>query len=100
MSQLGSVAYSRPRKFREKLECWLHLIRTMWPECPALIDKNGTGLYIDQAIIFQKFGGGGGSAAVLRPPSLEGSQAPSSLSEASLMPYAGSITSQLLTRAT
>jgi len=49
VSQLGSVSYARPRKFREKLDGWLDLIRTMWPECPASINSNGTGLYVDRA---------------------------------------------------
>jgi hypothetical protein len=49
VSQLGSVSYARPRKFREKLEGWLELIRTMWPECPAFIGDDGTGLYVDRA---------------------------------------------------
>ena len=49
VSQLGSTDYARPRKFREKLEGWLDLVRTMWPECPASIDRDGTGLLIDRA---------------------------------------------------
>ena len=49
VSQLGSVSYARPRKFREKLESWLDLIRIMWPECPATIDADGAGLYLDRA---------------------------------------------------
>jgi hypothetical protein len=49
VSQLGSVSYVRPRKFREKLEGWLDLIRSMWPECPATIDGDGTGLFVDRA---------------------------------------------------
>jgi len=49
VSQLCSVSYARPRKFREKLESWLDLIRVMWPECPATIDTDGTGLYLDRA---------------------------------------------------
>lgn len=49
VSQLGSVEYARPRKFREKLEGWLTVIRTMWPECPAFIDGDGTGLIVDRA---------------------------------------------------
>jgi hypothetical protein len=32
VSQLGITDYARPRKFREKLEHWLDLIRRMWPE--------------------------------------------------------------------
>jgi hypothetical protein len=50
VSQLGSANYARPRKFREKLEGWLHLVRAMWPDCPAAIDRNGTGLYVDRAV--------------------------------------------------
>jgi hypothetical protein len=49
VSQLGSIHYARPRKFREKLEGWLNLIRAMWPECPARIDDHGTGLFVDRA---------------------------------------------------
>ncbi|MDQ1470888.1 MAG: hypothetical protein QOJ99_2368, partial [Bryobacterales bacterium] len=49
ISQLGSADYARPREFREKLEGWLDLVRTMWPECPASIDKDGTGLFVDRA---------------------------------------------------
>jgi hypothetical protein len=49
ISQLGSVEYARPRKFREKLEGWLDLVRTMWPDCPASIDKDGAGLLVDRA---------------------------------------------------
>ena len=49
ISQLGSADYARPRKFREKLEGWLDVIRTMWPQCPASIDPDGTGLFVDRA---------------------------------------------------
>src|SRR5579862_9602389 len=49
VSQLGSAYYARPRKFREKLEVWLDLVRTMWPECPAAIDSDGTGLFVAHA---------------------------------------------------
>ena len=49
ISQLGNADYARPRKFREKLEGWLDLVRTMWRECPASIDKDGTGLFVDRA---------------------------------------------------
>jgi hypothetical protein len=49
VSQLGSVDYARPRKFREKLEGWLNLVRTMWPECPAVIDAGGSALCVGRA---------------------------------------------------
>ncbi|QOY92132.1 replication protein RepA [Paludibaculum fermentans] len=48
-SQLGSAEYARPRKFREKLEGWLGIVRAMWPMCPAVIDEHGTGLMLDRA---------------------------------------------------
>jgi len=47
--QLGNVDYARPRKFREKLEGWLDLIRAMWPECPAIVDSDGMALIVDSA---------------------------------------------------
>ena len=49
VNQLGSAEYARPRKFRERVEAWLDLIRAMWPECPATLDKDGTGLWVDRA---------------------------------------------------
>lgn len=49
VNQLGSAEYARPRKFRERLEAWLDLIRAMWPECPATISKEGTALWVDRA---------------------------------------------------
>ena len=39
VNQLGSATYARPRKFRERLERWLDLVRMMWLECPALISR-------------------------------------------------------------
>jgi hypothetical protein len=56
VSQLGSISYVRPRKFREKLNSWLDLIRAMWPECPAAIDRDGTGLYVDRALAVRSAG--------------------------------------------
>lgn len=49
-NQLGSSEYARPRKFREKLDGWLRLIRAMWPECPAYIDHGGRDLVVAPAI--------------------------------------------------
>jgi hypothetical protein len=48
-SQLGSAKYMRPRKFRERLEQWLTLIRSMWPECPATISSDGGALLLERA---------------------------------------------------
>jgi len=45
VNQLGSSDYARPRKFRERLEGWLDLVRAMWPECPAVMDTTGTGIW-------------------------------------------------------
>ena len=57
ISQLGSPKYARPRKFREKLDGWLNLVRAMWPECPASIDREGTGLFVDRAHAVLPLGG-------------------------------------------
>jgi hypothetical protein len=48
--QLGSVEYSRPRRFRARLESWLRIIRALWPECPAEITSDGRGLKIDHCL--------------------------------------------------
>jgi hypothetical protein len=49
VNQLGSSDYSRPRKFRERLAGWLDLVRALWPECPARISEDATGLWVDRA---------------------------------------------------
>jgi hypothetical protein len=49
VNQLGSVAYVRPRKVREKLQQWLALVRSMWPQCPARITDDGIGLIVAPA---------------------------------------------------
>jgi hypothetical protein len=49
ISQIGSVEYSRERRFAAKLEQWLTTIRVMWPSCPARIVDRKT-LVIDHAI--------------------------------------------------
>ena len=49
VSQLGSVEYSRPRRFRAMIEQWLGVIRAMWPQCPARVSQNGQSLLIDHA---------------------------------------------------
>lgn len=46
VQQLGSAEYSRPRRFRVKLEQWLDTIRTLWPECTARISSDGETLLI------------------------------------------------------
>jgi hypothetical protein len=48
--QLGNIDYARPRKFREKLEGWLRLIRAMWPACPAKISDHGLSLVVSRAV--------------------------------------------------
>jgi hypothetical protein len=49
ISQIGSVEYSRERRFAAKLDQWLTTIRVMWPGCPARIVDRKT-LVIDHAI--------------------------------------------------
>ncbi len=48
VGQVGSVEYSRERRFAAKLDQWLHTIRVMWPDCPARFVKSRT-LLIDHA---------------------------------------------------
>jgi hypothetical protein len=45
-SQIGSIEYARPRRFRKKLEQWLEMIRVLWPECPARISLDGASLIV------------------------------------------------------
>ena len=44
--QLGSVEYSRPRRFRAKLQQWLDTIQALWPECPARFSADGQSLLV------------------------------------------------------
>nr|MDQ2776103.1 replication protein RepA [Acidobacteriota bacterium] len=48
--QLGSADYARPRKFRERLERWLDLVRALWPNCPAQLDQSGDYMLIQPAM--------------------------------------------------
>jgi hypothetical protein len=49
VSQIGSVEYSRPRRFRTKLDTWLDAIRVIWPGCPAQISNDGGYLVVSRA---------------------------------------------------
>ncbi len=49
VNQLGTVAYARPRRFREQLEQWLELVKAMWPDCPARISSDGGALILSKA---------------------------------------------------
>jgi hypothetical protein len=48
-SQLGVQEYSRERKFRERIRQWLELVHLCWPECPAVVAKNGAFLELRPA---------------------------------------------------
>jgi hypothetical protein len=50
-NQLGTTEYSRPRRFRRKLEEWLRVISAIWPECRAQINADGRSLKIHQATL-------------------------------------------------
>jgi hypothetical protein len=50
-SQIGSIEYARPRRFREKVEQWLDSIRILWPECPARISSDGMNLIVDKPVL-------------------------------------------------
>jgi hypothetical protein len=47
-AQLGSVEYSRPRRFRAMLDHWLGVVRAIWPECPAHISHGGQSMKISR----------------------------------------------------
>jgi hypothetical protein len=56
--QIGSGEYARLRKFRERLAQWLDLVRALWPECPAHINRNGDRLIVSSAnavLVEQRF---------------------------------------------
>jgi hypothetical protein len=55
-SQLGSADYTRPRKFRERLERWLRMVRMLWPECPAQISGDGSYLLVQPAVALARRG--------------------------------------------
>jgi hypothetical protein len=57
VNQLGSAVYARPRKFRERLEQWLQLVRAMWPECPVRVSADGLYLIVNRAQAVQPGGG-------------------------------------------
>jgi hypothetical protein len=46
--QIGTVEYSRPRRFRAMLEQWLASIRAIWSECPAWISPDGQSIMVAQ----------------------------------------------------
>ena len=48
--QLGTAEYSRERRFRQKLDQWLGVVRGVWPECPAMITADGGGLLVRPAV--------------------------------------------------
>lgn len=39
--QLGTRQYCSDRFFRRKLNQWLAEIKTLWPQCPAALSKDG-----------------------------------------------------------
>ena len=49
-NQLGSAEYARPRRFRERLDQWLDLVRVLWPTCPARISSDGNYILIAPAL--------------------------------------------------
>lgn len=49
-NQLGNADYARPRKFRERLERWLDLVRALWSGCPARISSDGSYILIQPGV--------------------------------------------------
>ena len=48
--QLGSVEYSRPRRFRAKIEQWIDTIRALGPEGPAHLRADGQSLLVGPGV--------------------------------------------------
>jgi hypothetical protein len=48
-NQLGVQTFVRERKFRERINGWLKLVRLYWPECPAVIYSKGAFLDVKKA---------------------------------------------------
>jgi hypothetical protein len=44
--QIGSTEYAQPRLFRFKIRTWLHHVKSLWPECPAVLSADGESLTI------------------------------------------------------
>lgn len=55
-AQLGNEGYTRPRKFRERLERWLNIVRALWPACSARIDSDGNHLVVEPGIAVSQKG--------------------------------------------
>src|SRR5205823_844549 len=47
--QIGTVEYSRPRRFRAMLDQWLTTIRGLWPNCPAAIAPDGRYMIVNHS---------------------------------------------------
>ncbi len=56
MNQLGVQEYARERKFRERLNAWLKVIELYWPECPAVLARNGSFLVLEHALAVRNAG--------------------------------------------
>ena len=48
-NQFGVQNFTRERKFRERINSWLKLVRLYWLECPAQVSKNGAFLELNHA---------------------------------------------------
>lgn len=47
--QLGVFEYTRDRNFRKRLKEWLHTVALYWPDCPAKLSQDGSGLLVGPA---------------------------------------------------
>jgi len=48
-AQFGVFEYTRDRNFRKRLKEWLHTVSLYWPECPANLSEDGSGLLVGPA---------------------------------------------------
>ena len=47
--QLGCAEYGESRFFRRKLRIWLQQVKSLWPECPAVLSRDGWSIFIQSS---------------------------------------------------
>jgi hypothetical protein len=47
--QLGSAEYGESRFFRRKLRIWLQQVKSLWPECPAVLSRDGCSIIVQSS---------------------------------------------------
>ena len=51
--QLGTAEYAQPRLSRSKIRTWLRHVKSLWPECPAVLSTDGQSLMTCPRFLYQ-----------------------------------------------